>query len=301
MKYPFFAVAMLLSATGLAQAPAVTRLTEPQDDYPDVSPDGATILFQSNRGGHWQLWQIGSDGTGLRPLTTGPMNDRQPAWSPDGKQIAFSSDRGLANGARAVFVTGWPLGRTAIRKITRGEGQDVHPKWLRDGSGLVFNRIAADGKQADVHIVTLDGRERKIELGAGLNTYASIDQSRTRLVYRGTTAEAGPSGPAENSDVFIAGPDGSNKRRLTSDPAFDGWPAISPDGTTIAFASRRGGDKFRLFLMPIDGGVAREVPSPPGYHYTQPAWMPDGKALITYRWTADSAGETGQLVRIALP
>jgi Tol biopolymer transport system component len=285
----------------MAQAPAVTKLTEPQDDYPDFSPDGATILFQSNRGGNWQLWQIKGDGTDLRPLTTGPMNDRQPAWSPDGKQIAFSSDGGLANGARAIFVTGWPLGRSSILQLTRGAGQDVHPKWLPDGSGLIFNRIAADGKQADVYIATLDGHERKIELGAGLNTYASTDRKQRYIVYRGTTVETSPMGPVDNSDVFIAGLDGSNKRRLTTDSAFDGWPAISPDGTAIAFASRRGGDKFRLFLMPIEGGEAREVKSPTGYHYTQPAWAPDGKSLVVYRWTADSAGEAGQLVRIALP
>ena len=95
--------------------------------------------------------------------------------------------------------------------------------------------------------------------------------------------------------------DGSGKRRLTDDPAFDGWPAISPDDRTIAFASRRGGDKFRLFLMPIDGGAATEVKTPAGYNYTQPAWQRDGKALIVFRWTADSAGEVGQLVSVALP
>lgn len=294
-------VLALVSASATAQSPTVTRLTEPQDDYPAISPDGSTILFQSNRGGNWQLWEMKSDGTGVRPLTTGPMNDRQPAWSADGSQIAFSSDRGMAVGKRAIYVTGWPLGRTSILQISLGLGQDVHPKWLPDGSGLIFNRIAADGKQADVHVVTLDRTERKIELGPGLNTYASVNKAGTRLVYRGTSPETGPDGPIDNSDVFVAAMDGTAKRRLTTDPAFDGWPAISPDDSTIAFASRAGGDKFRILLMPLAGGQITEVPTPSGYHYTQPAWAPDGRSLIVYRWLADSAGEFGQLVRVAVP
>ena len=303
MRYFMFALAALLTVPVLAQAPAVTRLTDPQDDYPDVSRDGTTILFQSNRSGTWQLWRMDADGSGLGRVTNDTFNHRQPAWSPHGKLVAYSSDQGLSDGRRAIWLMAAPGSDQSVRprKLSSGTGQDVHPKWLPDGSGLVFNRIAADGKQADVHVVMLDGRERKIELGAGLNTYASVDPDARVLIYRGTTPDAGPDGPVDNSDIFAAAPDGSGKRRLTDDPAFDGWPAISPDGATIAFASRRCGDKFRVFLMPIAGGEPREVVTPPGFHYTQPAWAPDGKSLIIYRWNADSAGEAGQLVRMALP
>ena len=303
MRYFMFALAALLTVPVLAQAPVVTRLTDPQDDYPDVSRDGTTILFQSNRSGTWQLWRMDADGSGLGRVTNDTFNHRQPAWSPDGKLVAYSSDQGLSDGRRAIWLMAAPGSDQSVRprKLSSGTGQDVHPKWLPDGSGLVFNRIAADGKQADVHVVMLDGREWKIELGAGLNTYASVDPDARVLIYRGTAPDAGPDGPVDNSDIFAAAPDGSGKRRLTDDPAFDGWPAISPDGATIAFASRRCGDKFRVFLMPIAGGEPREVVTPPGFHYTQPAWAPDGKSLIIYRWNADSAGEAGQLVRMALP
>ena len=291
------------AAPAQTPSPTVTRLTEPQDDYPDVSPDGATILFQSNRSGTWQLWRLGRDGSGIARITNDGFNHRQPAWSPDGTMVAYSSDQGLTGGRRAIWLMAAPGSDITVRprKLSGGAGQDVHPKWLAGGKGLVFNRIAADGKQADVHIVTLDGNERKIDLGKGLNTYASVDKTGLRIVYRGTTQETGPSGPVENSDVFTANADGSGKRRLTDDPAFDGWPAISPDGTAIAFASRRGGDKFRLYLMPIDGGAATEIRAPAGYNYTQPAWDRDGTSLIAFRWTADSAGEVGQLVRVPLP
>ena len=299
-----------LAASGSAvaqDAPAteakVSRLTEPQDDYPDISPDGRHILFQSNRSGTWQVWRMQRDGTQIVRVTNNANNDRQPAWSPDGKLVAYSSDAGMPAGRRAIFIMPSPLaGATGTAtRLTGGEGQDIHPKWLPDGSGLVFNRLHADGRQADVHIVSLDGRERPVPLGPGLNPYASVDPAGRHLIFRGTATETGAAGPVENSDIYAAAIDGSGRRRLTDDPAFDGWPAIAPDGRTIAFASRRGGDRFRLYLMAIDGAEPRLVPTPPGYHYTQPAWARDGRALAAYRWTQDAAGEVGQLVWVDLP
>ena len=308
---PVFAVAISAgwAAPVWAQATAaeqakVIRLTEPQDDYPDVSPDNRQIIFQSNRSGSWQLWLMNRDGSGLVQLMRSSANDRQPAWSPDGKSIAFSSDRGLPEGRRAIFVMEAPAAAAAgePRRVSEGTGQDVHPKWLPDGSGIVFNRIAADGKNADILITDLRGATRKLELGAGLNTYASVDPAKRWLIFRGTSAELGPDGAVvDNSDIFIASANGSGRRRLTSDPAFDGWPAIAPDGATIAFGSRRGGSHFRIYLMPIEGGKQRLIPLPEGYHYTQPAWSRDGRSLIAYRWVQDLAGEVGQLVSIDLP
>src|SRR4029078_1089915 len=103
--------AAAVSATAGAQVPApqaVTKLTEPQDDYPDVSPDGRLILFQSNRSGSWQLWRMALDGSQLQRVTNNLANDRQPAWSPDGRWVAFSSDSGMTGGRRGIFVMPWP-------------------------------------------------------------------------------------------------------------------------------------------------------------------------------------------------
>ena len=43
--------------------------------------------------------------------------------------------------------------------------------------------------------------------------------------------------------------------QLTTDPAQDGLPTVSPDGKWVAFASDRGG-VWRIWITSIEGGVA---------------------------------------------
>jgi hypothetical protein len=66
---------------------------DPGDTNPAVSPDGQSVAFMSRRGGNWDVYTVGIDGTDLTQLTTDTANDGLPTWSPDGKTIAFVSER----------------------------------------------------------------------------------------------------------------------------------------------------------------------------------------------------------------
>ena len=46
--------------------------------------------------------------------------------------------------------------------------------------------------------------------------------------------------------------DGSNQTRLTDNPAYNGGPAWSPDGSQIAFQSYRDGN-WEVYVMAADG------------------------------------------------
>ena len=59
---------------------------------------------------------------------------------------------------------------------------------------------------------------------------------------------------------------------VTASPTYPAW---SPDGGSIAFAYQG-----RIWVVPVEGGTARQVTSGPGYH-SQPSWSPDG-ARIAY-------------------
>jgi serine/threonine-protein kinase len=83
-----------------------------------------------------------------------------------------------------------------------------------------------------------------------------------------------------NQEIYVMNADGSGQRRLTHDPAMDVSPVISPDGTRIAFASRRAGG-YDVFVMNVDGSDQRQVThfAERGLEVAAPTWSPDGKRL----------------------
>ncbi len=90
-------------------------------------------------------------------------------------------------------------------------------------------------------------------------------------------------------DLWLVPSDGSAEpRRLTWQKGADGSPAWSPDGSQLAFVSKRGEDAAshsrasgataQLYLLPMAGGEAQpvtELPITPG----APKWFPDGKRI----------------------
>ena len=55
------------------------------------SPDGASIVYTSDREGSPDLFRVKPDGTSRERLTDNPAYDDQAAFSPDGTQLAFVS------------------------------------------------------------------------------------------------------------------------------------------------------------------------------------------------------------------
>jgi TolB protein len=82
----------------------------------------ATIAFDSNRDGNYEIYVMNADGSGVRQVTTGGGAD--PAWSPDGTKIAFESDR---DGNFEIYVMN--SDGSDLRRLTTSPGDDLHPAW----------------------------------------------------------------------------------------------------------------------------------------------------------------------------
>ena len=89
------------------------------------------------------------------------------------------------------------------------------------------------------------------------------------------------------TDIWLVPVAGGPARQLTSDKAADTSPALSPDGRSLAFLSKRGDDKEpQVYVISLEGGEARRLTQvPTGANAIK--WFPDGKriAFVTPIWT----------------
>ncbi|MDQ3548353.1 MAG: LpqB family beta-propeller domain-containing protein, partial [Chloroflexota bacterium] len=87
--------------------------------------------------------------------------------------------------------------------------------------------------------------------------------------------------PAGSLDVYVMDPDGGNQRPLISEPDDDWLAAISPDGSRIAWVSRRHGN-HQLYVALADGSGVRRLTTSGGDDL-YPLWSPNGTDILFSR------------------
>jgi Tol biopolymer transport system component len=113
--------------------------------------------------------------------------------------------------------------------------------------------------------------------GHGLSALPSIAKTNGKIAF--TSTQDG------NTEIYVMNSDGSSRTRLTNNPAFDGDPAWSPDGTRIVFTSTRDGNE-EIYVMKADGSGQTRLTNNAALDRT-PAWSPDG-AQIAFASNRDS-------------
>ena len=73
--------------------------------------------------------------------------------------------------------------------------------------------------------------------------------------------------------------DGTNQRNITNHRAEDVLPDWSPDGSKIAFASKRSSGDFAIYTMATDGSNVRKLTDDSRFA-ANPRWSPDGKQIL---------------------
>src|SRR5262249_39063319 len=94
-------------------------------------------------------------------------------------------------------------------------------------------------------------------------------------------------------DLWTAGLDGKNVRRLTSDVGLESSPAFSPDGKWIAFSAQYEGNTD-VYVVSSEGGVPRRLTWHPAADVVQ-GFTPDGKSIL---FTSPRAVYTGRYTQL---
>jgi YD repeat-containing protein len=253
-----------------------TRLTNnaSNDDHPRWSPNGARILFQSDRDnpdtGYLDIYVMNADGSGVTRLTTDANDDSAAVWSPDGTKIAFQSRR---NGSyyQVYVMNADGSGQT---NLSNSETDDGEPSWSADGTKIAFTRDLYNNGEQSIYVMTSSGGNQTRLTFNGTDSgdeQPSWSPDGSRIAFVSTrdstvvtwqeTDDDGnvitKSKVIVNKEVYMMNADGSNQTRLTNADGDDDAPGWSPGGTKLIFRSDRERDccdpTSQLWMMNPDG------------------------------------------------
>jgi dipeptidyl aminopeptidase/acylaminoacyl peptidase len=91
--------------------------------------------------------------------------------------------------------------------------------------------------------------------------------------------------------------DGSDRRQLTYPPLTVVQPRWSPDGKRIAFTGLEPDKPWRIYIVPIDGGVPEPLMVEQRSQLA-PAWSPDGRSVAFGRIEGRESNITIQIINL---
>lgn len=234
--------------------------------HPRISPDGRTIAFVSERGGHHNLWTMSSEGSAPRLLIAErDVVVSAPVWSPDGRSLVAQRSSTRTSGSflnSSLGLWRYPLdGGSPVRLTDAKLAGASFAALSSDGKSLYFNYFAG-------------ANPRKIDLTNGDYRIARLDL-RTRASRDVTTGIAPQVSPDGRWLSFT--------RRLAGQVATYGEHRYGPENG-LWLRDLRSGDE-RLVLSPVDpdiadgGNINGVVPAlMPAY-----AWKRDGQGIFMSR------------------
>ena len=267
---------------------------------PSWSADGAKVVFQKFSGDgeeeyNSDIYVMDADGSNAEQITSGRAYDFSPSFFPSGDKIAFiresrrngtdiftkdlttneltklTDDPGFYEESLAVSPDGTKIaysrynrsseifvmdsdGSNAENLTTTGRIDEFEPDWSPDGAKIAFTSYRFN------FVVMGDAEEGKAFEPATIESEAATSED---------TVE-------EKVEVAVMNADGTQRKDLTSSPAYDTSPAFSPNGARIAFTrmtfSRRS-EESEIFVMRADGTGVRQLTDTRAFEWG-PAWQP---------------------------
>jgi Tol biopolymer transport system component len=238
--------------------------------------------------------------------------DSDPAVSPDRRWVVFSSSRGRPLDETSLWIARLAPDATPVR-LTHGPAIDTQPAWTRDGHAIVFASTRSHGNY-DLFRLAIDAAGHPAGDPESLTSADTHEISPTvaadgSVIYAVLAAHADHT---VDSHLERRASDGTIAR-VTEGPA-DSSPALSPDGSTLAFVRpivRDGGQldgtappfggaagraqvpavDGELWTMPVAGGEPVHVVDLPQTDEGGPVWSLDGRYLFATSLLRGDAGK----------
>ena len=260
---------------GTDKKPAAPKAAQPAAPPAQLSGRIIFPVYHADQANYDIYWR-NADGSGDAVFLMGEAS--QPAASSDGKSLAFRRWKRDGRGIVAMDLAGEIQGGNYRRLTSRSLMEDAMPAWAPNGNTLVFfSRRESDRKPRLFLVPSTGGGERALEQ----NFKPILGVTPTwlkdgRILYSGCVGQ--------DCGLFAVNADGANPQQITKD-STDSAPAVSPDGSRIAFMSQRDGN-WEVYVVNVDGtGLVRLTTN----HANDglPVWSPDGSSIA---YASDTGG-----------
>ena len=231
----------------------------------DVSRTGALVYRRSAAGGRFVVDWAETTGR-ITPLLARPGHYLWPRVSPDGHRLALTA---IESGRNSISV--YDSHRDETTRL--GDVGGTAPLWTRDGELLVLGGTAGltfIPARGNGHVQSL--------LSTGAITVPwSLSPDGHRLAYyemnSSTAFDIWTVPVRQTGTTLVAG----QPEPFLRTPAFEVYPAFSPDGQWLAYSSNESGSwEVYVRRFPDDGSKVRV--SPAGGRI--PLWLPKTRELL---------------------
>ncbi|MFE9876594.1 cell wall-binding repeat-containing protein [Streptomyces sp. NPDC005784] len=243
------AVTALAAGTAIALAPGASA---------DVAGWPATDgrIAVSNDG----IMSVDVNGNDEKRIS-GSTDDVSPAWSPDGSRVVFE----IAGSLDTISVTG--SSRTHVYEGADSGPSASHPTYWTYGRAIVFS---AAKKLYSVQAG--GGTAVRLLATGGCDLVPSGDATGKLLAFQRNGTGCTTTTPS----VVLYNATTKTETKL----AAGGSPALSPDGTKVAFVRTVDGHR-QLFSINTDGTGERRLTNDTG-DYDTPSWAPASDRLVVH-------------------